>query len=813
MPNGIYTKINCNVGKHSKFTPQTHQNEVLEYFLNKSVYKGLLFYHRLGSGKSCSSIIISDKMLEQSKAKKIFVLTPGSLRQNYIEEYCEKCGKSPEFLKKYYTFITTNYNVGKFLPNFDNSLIIIDEIHNLINGVKNRSTNAMIIYEKLLNSNCRILALSGTPIYNNYWEWPLIGNLLKPGTFPNLFKDSILDTHTYEKQFNISKEGYISPKNLKMFLVDLRGIISYFPGVGGNFYPKVIHKNPIKIQMTIPQHKEYFRIAQWEGQKRRLGPPKLSDTNYGKKHKEFLMASKFIMSRSTSNFYYPTEYRNADDISSRDTIEHMEILKKFIYEPTGIKNIDKQTLINTIYLSLKNESKEQNTFEGDKIPKICSKDKQTKLYKKVEKNIKEIKEDTSVGWVNNKNFENRKLVDIYSRKIAAVIINIITNWNSKHVLFSFFKNKSGVNIIHSLLTMCGIKAEIYSGDISNNKRQSILNKFNTEKNRYGEIIKILLVTEAGAEGINILEAQHMHILESSTRENKIQQVIGRVVRYKSHMVDGRKPMSKNEQVVNIWRYWSVADPTINELSYNYINKEGMSKTVTLNLSSTITVDEILYDRGRISMNITQSFLSLLKKASITSYDKKYDSDNFLKDYSTITISPDLINGYIASDNRYIKNNKQYKDSDEIDDLENIEDAVNDFNINDENSLIENIENIEQNKKEEKKILQQNTYTIQGKKYDKYIINQFKNHTYIDNKILKQIFKHKLDIKEPLNAIEIDTLKYMQKKYKNIIPDYSNNWINKYIKDDQDDQDDQDKQDDQDDQDNQDKQDDQDKQLD
>ena len=119
MPHGVYENIECNIGKHPPFTPQEHQSELLDYFLNKSKYKGIVAFHRLGSGKSCSSIMISDQMISFSKTKKVFVMTPGSLRQNFIEEYCEKCGYKPKYLKKYYTFITTNYSVGERLPDLN----------------------------------------------------------------------------------------------------------------------------------------------------------------------------------------------------------------------------------------------------------------------------------------------------------------------------------------------------------------------------------------------------------------------------------------------------------------------------------------------------------------------------------------------------------------------------------------------------------------------------------------------------------------------------------------------------------------------
>ena len=257
MPRGVYENIECDIGKHPPFTPQEHQSELLDYFLNKSKYKGIVAFHRVGSGKSCSSIMISDQMIRASKTKKVFVMTPGSLRQNFIEEYCEKCGYKPKYLKKYYTFITTNYSVGERLPDLNGGLVIIDEVHNLINGVKNQSKHATLIYNKLMKSNCRILALTGTPVFNYIWEWPFLGNLLKPGTFTKMIRDGELDREAFMAKFVIDNDGNVKPKNPKMFAKKLRGIVSYFPGRGGGYYPEVIHETPIQVRMTPLQNENY----------------------------------------------------------------------------------------------------------------------------------------------------------------------------------------------------------------------------------------------------------------------------------------------------------------------------------------------------------------------------------------------------------------------------------------------------------------------------------------------------------------------------------------------------------------------------
>lgn len=665
MPRGIW-KIECDVGKHPPFIPQEHQTEVMNYFL-QSKYKGLLLFHRLGSGKSCSSILISDKMLEIAAIKKVYVLTPGSLRQNYIEEYCEKCGYKAEYLKKYYTFITTNYTVGNDLPNFNDSLVIIDEVHNLMNGVKNQSKHPTLIYNALMKAKCRILALTGTPVFNYIWEWPFLGNLLKPNTFPNLLKDGELDTESFMKQFIIDDEGNVKPKNSKMFESQIRGIISYFPGVGGGFYPEVFQETPIQIPMTRVQNGEYWAIASWENDIRVKGPPKKSmllkdPKTYYDQMEEFIMASKYVMSRMFSNFYYPKNIRSTEKLDAKDAVHHIGNVLMYLYKPTGEVHSSTKYFVDKLYnkrlqslkiegiknMSIKDYKKKygKDSYEAvlKKIMKECKDD--------VKKNIRKDWELKNIGWVNHAAIQNHQLTDLYSRKFVALLGNIILHWKSKHVVFSFFKTKSGVNMVHALFKLCGIRTEIYSGDISDSKRRKILKEFNAENNRYGEKIKALLVTEAGAEGINILEAQHMHILESSSREMKIQQAIGRVVRYKSHMVKGRKPMPKREQVVHIWRYWSVSDPEPYTIKREIKKSDGTIDSIERVIVDKTCVDEILYNKGRLYVNSMQSFLTLLKNSSVTSYDKDQDKNNMLKDYGILQVPKKMLDACKISDDRW-----------------------------------------------------------------------------------------------------------------------------------------------------------------
>ena len=65
------------------------QQQVIVKYLNLNTpYRGLLLYHGIGSGKTCTSIVAAEGM---KSAKKIVVLTPQSLTTNFFKEI-KKCG-------------------------------------------------------------------------------------------------------------------------------------------------------------------------------------------------------------------------------------------------------------------------------------------------------------------------------------------------------------------------------------------------------------------------------------------------------------------------------------------------------------------------------------------------------------------------------------------------------------------------------------------------------------------------------------------------------------------------------------------------
>jgi len=83
-PEGLFS---CDRGSES-FSLLTHQKIIKDYMNLYTPYRGLLLYHGLGAGKTCSSIAIAEGM---KNGKRVIVMTPKSLRANYMDEL-KKCG-------------------------------------------------------------------------------------------------------------------------------------------------------------------------------------------------------------------------------------------------------------------------------------------------------------------------------------------------------------------------------------------------------------------------------------------------------------------------------------------------------------------------------------------------------------------------------------------------------------------------------------------------------------------------------------------------------------------------------------------------
>ena len=133
----------------------------------------------------------------------------------------------------------------------------------------------------------------------------------------------------------------------------------------------------------------------------------------------------------------------------------------------------------------------------------------------------------------------------------------------------------------------GFRYMEFHGGIDKELREKNKKLFNSKENKLGDIIKIIMISPAGAEGINLKNCRQVHILEPYWNEVRIEQVIGRAVRQCHH---SELPM--NERTVDVYRY-------------KMIRSNGKE-----------TSDEMMENISRRKNNLLISFIEAIKEVSV-----------------------------------------------------------------------------------------------------------------------------------------------------------------------------------------------------
>ena len=142
--------ISCDKPDDAKFALLTHQKIVRDYLNLYTPYRGLLLYHGLGSGKTCSSIAIAEGMKTN---KQIVVMTPASLRMNYLQEL-KTCGDTMYKKNQHWDFIPISNSNPKNPSSEDEQIIkTLSSILNLSTDFIKKNGGAWLVNVSKPKSN------------------------------------------------------------------------------------------------------------------------------------------------------------------------------------------------------------------------------------------------------------------------------------------------------------------------------------------------------------------------------------------------------------------------------------------------------------------------------------------------------------------------------------------------------------------------------------------------------------------------------------------------------------------------------------
>jgi superfamily II DNA or RNA helicase len=633
-------------------------------------------------------------MLEGNQIKRVFILSPGSLRQTWIKEYCKRCGISREEINKKYFFVSYNAYTQKSLffdkkeaektknvpidiseaeidakkqkkmPEayenkisiFEDSLVIIDEVHNMINSYANKSQTVVAVYNAIFIANCKVLALSGTPI-SKLENWPLLANLIL-GQNDSFNLDNQLANSLkkrggvpYGSDVLMANKVFINP-NGSLSMSDasiinmLKGFISYHRPDEG-YYPKIIHEPPFMCVMSKEQELYYYK--RWEAENTLLNDKSTKDAKdiHGNvevipdKLKEQLkvMARKRILSRSASNMYYPEEAyfkkhtKFVKEDIDQDIDQDIEREMKELKEAKDVEDADntnnniltkneklvgdfaKKLKVETVIpMSLAEkmaliEELAMQPVKGEQGQdlKVINKSEIAKILSPIRPDLLKTEEHPD-AWITSKILKDRKILT-YSNKLYTLLGNIALHPHDKHAVHTYFKYHAGGQLIQSLLRKMGITSVLFSGDLDDDDRGKMLEKFNSPDNIRGQKIRVFIFTTAGVEGISLKAVRHMHIFESNTNPNIIQQAIGRGARYQSHT-----DLPEDERNIRIWRYFSIFSE--NAIVVEKMQDSKMTTTTIDAKDKPLSIDVNLYQKGQFLLALNTSFLKLLENSSV-----------------------------------------------------------------------------------------------------------------------------------------------------------------------------------------------------
>lgn len=612
---------------NSKFKLLNHQIFLKNYINIHTPYNGILMFHGLGSGKSCSAIGIAELYKENIKngiSNKILVLVSGNtIEQNFRQEIhnikkgfnqCtfseyinykphdkdkEKQDKVDALIDSFYEIFHyqkftnlinknySNYSREEYRDwiekTFSNRVIIVDEVHNL--KFKDNEKDTFKRYDALreivrLANNIKLILMSGTPMSHSPTEIIGLFNLL-------LLNDKYnpIDEEDY---FNNNKK--ITEEGLQKLKYIARGYISYIRQENPLTFAKKEFSGDY-IDTFIQKRFPYSKFGK--------------DTTISRE--EYKLVFCPMEGEQLKNYL---EYTKIKQINATELLQ----LGIFSYDPNKKKDIYKLSFSEFSEQNIKNHS--------------------MKLYKVLEN----LKHSTLSPIFIYSNYKERGILMLASMLLKNGIGLNKTIRSTDPILLSkkvFLEpriNPTAPICYRCFKTLSECKKdklheyfpftfEYIIGDTPEETQEKILKLFNSDENFDGRKLKVLIGSSVLKEGISLKNTREVHLLEPWYNFSRIRQVIGRALRHCSH-----KDLPKKDRKVTIFQYASVlsdepvkVSDEINEMIRNLDVYDEVPMELLKSSSESsalLSYDIATYKRASILDKEVNRIESVLKASSV-----------------------------------------------------------------------------------------------------------------------------------------------------------------------------------------------------
>ena len=152
--------------------------------------------------------------------------------------------------------------------------------------------------------------------------------------------------------------------------------------------------------------------------------------------------------------------------------------------------------------------------------------------------------------------------------------------------------KSGLGEVSKELSKKKINHALYTGSLNDKQKKQIVKDYNDQK------LKALLVSSSGGEGLDLKRTRQVHVLEPHWNDPKIEQVIGRAARYKSHA-----DLPVKDRKVDIYRYNSILPKNRKTIAQYLLRRDATRDPA---------IEEYLATMSKTKKDLNEKFLKAMR---------------------------------------------------------------------------------------------------------------------------------------------------------------------------------------------------------
>ena len=562
----------CNT---SSFKLGPHQLFVKRFLSPQTPYNGLLLFHSVGVGKTCSAISIAEQYIGLYK-KRVLVVLSSNLKDNFqkqifdttrynIEKHVANlCTgvKYPEmvidrklltkdvFEKRINKIINERYQFlgykelvelmkkikkrieaserdtskhetkyrDKIRDLFSDRLIIIDEAHNLRMPSETGKKQVSAAFLELLQcvENTKLLLMTATPMFNDPREIVWVMNLL----LTNDKRENLKVADLFDKG------GLLTKKGMSVLLSASQGYVSYMRGENPFSFPFRLYPKDIGDKNVITTFPSYDNKEKEIPKSKRIQNLQLIGSEMSPKQ---ISAYLELMPKNLEVEEKPGDDFDLDGFEGEDEeassgVQNMLQLSNIVYPTENVNRSFGSKGFTDTFIEHKNGKNYKIEYRGkDQFLSPTN-------IKQYSPKIKRI-----VDYV----LKTKGIVFVYSQYYYSGIIPLALAL--EHVGYNKLGGNigTGLNIEQKAPLIDGSRRPNYvilsrNKYLSpNNDKEIALSR--SIENMEGEQIKVIIVSKIGTEGLDFKRIREIHLLDPWYNINRAEQIIGRGVRTCSHI--------------------------------------------------------------------------------------------------------------------------------------------------------------------------------------------------------------------------------------------------------------------------------------